>query len=260
MAIDEAIFRQAQNSPVLPTLRFYGWCRPAVSLGYFQSISDEIDVTACRRQGIDIVFRPTGGKAVYHSDDFTYAVVAGDRDALFPPNILGTYEIIGRWLMTGLRELGIHAELAHNERDCSLALLKTSCFSSPSRYELLAGGKKICGSAQVRSRGVFLQHGSLLVTFDPSRTYDVMLPHLEPRYDQEMRLQKSVTALCEHVQVSGDWHVRIGEVLKNAFAECFGATFREEDLSPDEARLKERLLTEKYRRSCYDEGGMCDEG
>ena len=253
MAIDEAIFRQAQNSPALPTLRFYGWCRPAVSLGYFQSIVSEIDVAACRREGIDIVSRPTGGKAVYHSDDFTYAVIAGDRDALFPPDIQGTYEIIGRWLMAGLRELGIQAELAHSERDCGGAMLKTSCFSSPSRFELLAGGKKICGSAQVRSRGVFLQHGSLLVTFDPARTYAVMLPHLDPREDQERRLRESVTAVCEHVPIPGDRHMQIGAVLKNAFAEYFAATFQEEDLTPDESRLKERLLEEKYRRLCCDE-------
>ena len=149
MAIDEAVFRQAQNSPVLPTLRFYGWCRPAVSLGYFQSLSNEIDLAACRREGIDIVCRPTGGKAVYHSDDFTYAVIAADRDALFPPDILGTYEVIGRWLMAGLRELGIRAELAQNERDGSpgpvedvLLLVSVSLRASCRRQKNSAGAPR----------------------------------------------------------------------------------------------------------------------
>lgn len=248
MAIDEAIFRWAQKAPAPPTLRFYGWCKPAVSLGYFQSALGEIDEAACRKANIDIVSRPTGGKAVYHNDDFTYAVIAGDRDALFPKDILGTYEMISCWLVDGLRKLGIQAELAHKERNHDDATLKTSCFSTPSRFELLVGGKKICGSAQVRSRGAFLQHGSLLVTFDPARTYEVMLPHLEPREAQERRLRESVTAVQEQAPLSGDLHRQIGDALKQAFTESFVATFQEEDLTPDEERIKKHLLREKYRR------------
>ena len=80
-----------------------------------------------------------------------------------------------------------------------------------------------------------------------------MLPHLEPRVDQERHLRESVTSLCEHVHESGDWHLRIGDILKNAFAECFGATFREEGLSPEETMLKKQLLKEKYCRPCDDE-------
>ena len=248
MAIDEAIFRQAGRSVVPPTLRFYGWRSPSVSLGHFQRMDDEIDMALCQKQGIDAVYRPTGGKAVYHDDDLTYAVIAGDRDG-FPSDILGTYHLIGLCLAAGLRSVGIRAEIATQGRENDPGHLRASCFSVPSRFELLVDGRKICGSAQVRSRGIFLQHGSLLLTFDPVRTYDVILPHAEPREEQIARLRGSVTSVRDHQPMPGD--DRLGQIcraLQGAFADRLGAVFREAGLSPEEEELKENLLRTKYRR------------
>ncbi|MDQ5984507.1 MAG: lipoyl(octanoyl) transferase [Syntrophus sp. SKADARSKE-3] len=248
MAIDEAIFRETLRVSAPPTLRFYGWIRPSVSLGYFQNIEHEIDGPVCLREGIDVVFRPTGGKAVYHDDDITYAVVAGKDDQHFPDDIMGTYRTISRCLAAGLAKLGVDARLADKGRQDDPKRLMASCFSLPSRFELLVDGKKICGSAQVRSRGGFLQHGSLLMTFDPARTYDVLFPHPEPREEHVRRLSRSVTSLSEHLALDSDIHRQVCNALKDAFTDQLHITLVEGALTPEEEDLKANLLRTKYCR------------
>ena len=243
MAEDEAIFKEAQRVPAPPTLRFYGWSKPSVSLGHFQNVDSEIDVSFCRKEGIDMVRRLTGGKAVYHDDDFTYAVIAGDKNGFFPSDIMGTYREISHCLAAGLRQLGIDAGLADKGREKNgPGCLKASCFSVPSEFEILVGGKKIWGSAQVRSRGAFLQHGSLLVSFDPVKTYEIMLPHGEPREGRIRHLRGAVTCMKDHLTCGEDLHALVAEALKRSFSEYFGITLREDGLTPAEEALKEKLL------------------
>ena len=255
MAIDEAIFREAQRTAKIPTLRFYGWSKPSVSIGHFQNRANEIDLTVCQNEGIDIVCRPTGGKAVYHDDDLTYAVIAGEKNSSFPPDILGTYRVISQCMISGLRHLGIEAELAERHHGNNPEQLKASCFAVPANYELLVNRKKICGSAQVRSRGTFLQHGSLLITFDPVKTYEMMLPHAEPRSYHLRRLRDAVTSLQDYLPVSTPDSLReICFVLKQAFARHFDVILKDGELTPEEEKMKIRLLHSKYRQDrCMQE-------
>jgi len=245
MAIDEAIFRENQLRDAAPTLRFYSWCPPSISLGYFQETSKEIDVEECRRYHIDIVRRPTGGKAVLHEHDLTYAVVAKENNPLFPPDILGTYRVISGCIADALSELGIEAEMAGDGRASQDELLKASCFSSPSRYELLVKKRKICGSAQVRSRGVFLQHGSILLDFDPVKTCAVLLSHNSDRVRHVKQLRESVTSINEHtgpiVNVA-----MICDALKKNFEKKLGIELVQEEMTPEEEILKTQLMRDKY--------------
>jgi len=245
MAIDEAIFREVQRSGGPPTIRLYGWLTPAVSIGHFQHIDREIDLEACRKGGVTVVRRPTGGKAVYHDDDLTYAVIARENTSLFPPTILETYMVISQCLAQGLLDLGLEATLAVEGREPGKGSLDASCFSEPSLHELLVKGRKICGSAQMRSRGVFLQQGSLLMSFDPEKICDVMLPHREPRAMQVQFLQEKVTSLNEHLPRS----VTRGDVCKSlieAFQAGWDVLFAEGSLTPEEEKLKDHLLETKY--------------
>ena len=245
MAIDEAIFREVQRSGGPPTIRLYGWLSPAVSIGYFQHIDREIDLEACRKDGVTVVRRPTGGKAVYHDDDLTYAVIAGENASLFPPTILETYRVISQCLVRGLRKLGLEAILAEEGREAGKGSIDASCFSVPSLHELLVKGRKICGSAQMRSRGVFLQQGSLLMSFDPEKTCDIMLPHREPRARQVQALQEKVTSLYEHLPRS----VTREDVCKSlieSFQTGWEVLFAEGSLTPEEETLKDHLLNTKY--------------
>ncbi len=254
IAVDEAVFRENHRREALPTLRFYGWQSPAVSMGYFQNTFREVDVKSCRRHGIDIVRRPTGGKAVLHDRDLTYAVVARGNDPLFPDDILGTYRVISGCIAEGLSRIGIKAEIADEERSFQDNCLKTSCFSSPSRYELLVEGRKICGSAQVRSHGVFLQHGSILVDFDPFKTCAVMLPHHHEEEKYIEQLWRSVTSIDNHVSQPVDLTM-LCDVLRKGFEKALGIRLVEQDLSPEEEELGAWLLRNKYLTDTWNMDG-----
>lgn len=178
MAIDERLLRDAANGEAVPALRFYTWDPPAVSLGRFQDEESAVDARACRRLGIDIVRRITGGRAVLHHHELTYSIVARTDHPVFPNALLGTYKVIAEGLLAGLGNLGIRAEMV--SRSCRNAERvrkragEPACFASPSWYEILAGGKKIIGSAQRRIPGAFLQHGSILIGRDPSLEVSVI--------------------------------------------------------------------------------------
>jgi lipoate-protein ligase A len=245
MAIDEAIFRENQLIDAAPTLRFYSWSPPSISLGYFQETSKEVDVEECRRYHIDIVRRPTGGKAVLHEHDLTYAVVAKENNPLFPPDILGTYRVISGCISDALSELGIKAEMADDGRASQDKLLKASCFSSPSRYELLVKKRKICGSAQVRSRGVFLQHGSILLDFDPVKTCAVLLSRHSDREMHVKQLRKSVTSIYEHVGPTVNVAM-ICHALRKNFEKKLGVELVQKEMTPKEEILKTQLMRDKY--------------
>ena len=253
MAIDEAVFRKNIRGESPPTLRFYGWQSPALSIGYFQDYRKEVDDEACRKFGVEVVRRPTGGKAVLHERELTYAVVAGADTDFFPPDILKTYLVIGRCLAEGLAGVGIRAEMKEDGRRPPDGALPSACFSFPSRYELLVGDRKICGSAQMRSQGAFLQHGSLLTAFDPLRTCEVMLPHrrLEKEAD---RLRNAVTSVGEQAGPALD-EEGLRRALREGFERTLGIRLREGMLTPGEQALRDELVEKKYGREEWNREG-----
>lgn len=260
MAIDEAIFRENQRTDTPPTLRFYSWSPPSVSLGYFQATWKEVNVEACRRYSVDIVRRPTGGKAVLHENDLTYAVIASERNPLFPPDILGTYKVISGCVAGGLSELGIEAEMEGEGRSNPDDSLKAACFSSPSRYELLVKKKKICGSAQLRSKGIFLQHGSILVDFDPLKTCALLLPQHGDQTRQAEKLHGSVTSIHEQVGASVSVE-NICHVIKNSFEKKLDIKLVEGCLTLEEESLKLQLMSDKYMNDKWNmEGKVQSDG
>ena len=245
MATDEALLRHAGTAPPVPTLRFFGWDPPAVSLGYFQDAMKEVNLPYCREQGIDVVRRPTGGKAVFHDREVTYALVAGENHPLFPRGILGTYKVISSAILGALSKLGVEAEITADGRAHAPDGLAAFCFSVPSRYELLVKGRKICGSAQTRSRGVFLQHGSILMDFDPVRTAAVLLSPGE-RVEQKIRdMERAVTSLRSHLKERIS-PLGLTRVLLEGFEEAFRVRIMPGELSPEERNIKEHLLRTKY--------------
>jgi len=166
MAIDASLLEEVEKSNTTSTIvRFYGWSTPTISLGRNQQIAKAVDVEYCRTHGIDIVHRPTGGRAVLHDDELTYAVVSNDTDR-FGDSIYGNYKRVSEALCLAYNRLGVPAVLAPETRKLSPLDNDADppCFLSPSRYELLVLGRKIAGSAQRRLRRSFLQHGSMPIT------------------------------------------------------------------------------------------------
>ncbi len=167
MAIDEALLESigAGNSP--PTLRFYGWEPGCLSLGHAQPLGD-IDRLALEAQGWDLVRRPTGGKAILHVDELTYAIIAPSRHPALQGGVLASYRRLSMGLTAGLTRLGLEldppsAEPVPGDQQNPI------CFETPSAYELTSHGKKLLGSAQLRRRDAILQHGTLPLVGDISR-------------------------------------------------------------------------------------------
>jgi lipoate-protein ligase A len=242
MAIDESIFHETIKNRKHPTIRFYSSYPAAVSIGYFQDIRKEVNIEKCYRAGVDVVRRITGGKAVFHSNEITYCVVAGDQEKIFPSDISGTYKVISKCIARGLAYLGIRADLAEGGRVGAREELKSCCFSVPSKNELLVDGRKICGSAQVRRRGGFLQHGSLLLAFDPGETASLLLPARTP--EQVEKLREAVTAINEELVSPVDMQ-KICLQLRRGFTDELGIKLVSETLTPAEKTLKNELM-KKY--------------
>ena len=142
-------------------LRLYGWSRPTVSFGRNEPAVGVYDPERGGAEGPGFVRRPTGGRAVLHDDEVTYAVVVPDRAFGGPRD---AYRAINEGLLRGLRTLGVEAEVA---REGTVAGVDEGpCFRTPAPGEVTAGGRKLVGSAQVRLGQSLLQHGSLLLRGD----------------------------------------------------------------------------------------------
>src|SRR5919109_722923 len=175
MAVDEAVLEVFAVEGGATTVRFYSWSPPAVSLGYAQPIEREIDLRQCTALGIDVVRRPTGGRAVLHDHEVTYSLVIAANDPRVSSGILAAYLTISQALIRGLSYLGITAELLPPRRGVSLPSNQVSpvCFAMPSSYEVAVAGRKIIGSAQRRAHDVIMQHGSIPLSWNLERIWAV---------------------------------------------------------------------------------------
>jgi lipoyl(octanoyl) transferase len=257
MAVDEAIMIAHKNGLVPPTIRFYQWSPPAVSLGYFQDLKKEINVKVCQEIGIDIVRRPTGGKAVLHDQELTYSFIIKENDPLVNDSILETYKKISGGIIRGLSYLGIKAELVPLRDKLENNLLgrsdkarihhldfKSICFSVPSQYEVQVEGKKIVGSAQVRKGGVVLQHGSLLIKLEKDKLFSVFnFPSVQIR--EKLKSKFKATSLEEILKRKIDFS-ELSNILPRGFEEEFGVRLIESKLTEPEEKIFKDLLGNKY--------------
>src|SRR5256714_4150073 len=161
MAVDEVLLEGVVAGTAPPTLRFYGWTPPCLSLGYFQPF-DAVNLDGCRALGVDVVRRPTGGRAILHDRELTYSVVLPASTLGHDGGVLPSYRRLSLALQDGLRRLGVPATLAPESAGRSAAH-GAVCFDRPSAPEILLHGRKLVGSAQMRRGGGPLQPGSILI-------------------------------------------------------------------------------------------------
>lgn len=140
----------------LPTLRLYRWSAPAVSLGRFQR-DQVVDRAACARHGVEVVRRPSGGRALLHGGDLTYAV-AMPRPSGPAGSIDAVYGLVAAALVAGLARLGVAASVGRGDGATGPA-----CFAGQQGADLRVGERKVCGAAQLQRAGAVLQHGALLL-------------------------------------------------------------------------------------------------
>lgn len=257
MAIDEAIMIAHREGLVPPTIRFYQWSPSAVSLGYFQDLKKEINVDTCKDMGIDIVRRPTGGKAVLHDKELTYSFIIRENHPLVNDSILETYKKISGGMIRGLSYLGITAELVPLREKLKSGSLpkeeksekrhsnfKSICFFVPSQYEVQVEGKKIVGSAQVRKGGAVLQHGSLLIELEKDKLFSVFnFPSVQIR--ERFKTRFKATSLEEILKKKINFS-ELSEILPRGFEEEFGVKLTEGKLTEQEEEISKDLLENKY--------------
>jgi lipoate-protein ligase A len=171
MAVDATILGGVESGQSPPTLRLYRWDPPCLSLGYSQPFSD-LDQSRLEEWGWDVVRRPTGGRAILHVDELTYAVIGPKSDPRLEGGLMESYRRLSEALFRSLDLLGLPVQVHQGKNP--LAHQQPVCFENPSEFEITAGGKKIIGSAQARKRGGILQHGSLPLYGDLSRITEVL--------------------------------------------------------------------------------------
>jgi len=243
MAVDEAILEgYAASRPVhlAPTLRLYSWSPPALSLGRRQAASH--DPAFLEREGLDLVRRPTGGAAVLHEHERTYAVVGLLRHPPFPGGVLETYRTIAAALELALRDLGVDARAVGPRQVSRSAEASRLCFGETSHHEIAAGATKLVGSAQLRRRGAFLQHGSILMRADADRVARAMGAPVPPRG----RFAGIEDVLDRSVPAS-----ELDRALRHAFAESLGLELHPGELTPEECALAARWASSKYRARAW---------
>ena len=238
MAIDEAMLIALVDGASPPTLRFYGWAPPCLSLGRSQPAADA-DLPVCRAAGVDLVRRPTGGRAILHTDELTYSITLLSSDPRAAGGVVESYRRLSEGLLAGLRRLGIEAVQARGQRKPA-SDLTAICFDTPSDYEITAGGRKLIGSAQWRSRGRVLQHGALPLHGDLSRIVSYLsMPDAE-RETQRRALGASALTLEEALGRALPF-AQVAYALASGFAQALNLTLISGDLTGYERALADDL-------------------
>lgn len=250
MAVDEAILTGHQEGTSPLTLRFYGWDPPALSFGCFQNPLTKAERTLVRGKQVDYVKRPTGGRAVFHDDEITYSLIAGEKEGFTGP-VLADYLRIAKGLKRGFELLGLQVQLAEGTKQREAH--SRACFASPSWYEITSAGKKLVGSAQLRRGGSLLQHGSILITFDPLIFLELMGGTRREDYTAVgKRLQQSIIGLQEIL----GYYPKKSEVISSlveGLGSSLGVSWRKLPLTAKEISLAQKLETEKYSNPLWNE-------
>jgi len=241
MRYDEMLAQQLVGGAGTPVVRIFRWKPWAISLGYNQSVAD-LNVERCAGDGIDVVWRPTGGRAILHAEELTYSVVmVSDRKS-----VLQVYNDISRALVRGLALFGVDVVLQKSQPDFRTEYRRTSsipCFTSSARYEIEWHGRKLVGSAQRRysdgARDIVLPHGSILCGSAHRRLADYLAVD-NPRLVEQIRrdMERKTVDLSELLARPVDLD-ELGRAIRKGFELEWGVTF--ENASAD-LRLEPLLL------------------
>ncbi|MGG1515549.1 biotin/lipoate A/B protein ligase family protein [Paenibacillus oryzisoli] len=253
MALDEAMLTAHSEGLAPPTVRFYGWNPPTLSIGYFQKAA-EVDQEAVAGEGIGFVRRPTGGRAVLHDKELTYSIIVAEDYPGIPRQVTEAYRVLSEGLLRGFRALGLQAEMvqlaSEEEKEKYASAGSAACFDSPSWYELVVEGRKVAGSAQVRQKGVVLQHGSILLDMDTDQLFR-LLRFANEKVAERMKASfvKKAVAINDLLRAQAKPEVTLRDVedaFRREIAAGLGVELEEAPLTPYEVELTEQLVREKY--------------
>jgi len=228
MARDVAILEAVSTGESPPTLRLYGWTPPCLTLGRHQGV-ESADLDFCRREGIDVVRRPTGGRALLHHLELTYSVVAPLGMGPLPRPLQDAYRMICGALVRAMQSLGVEAELTGGEVNLELPSPRTTipCFEAPAGGEVVVKGRKLVGSAMRAHAGTILQHGAIVLDWDGRLQAGSM------GLDDDTGLRPHITTLADElgrVPARGE----VEDAVVAACSEQLGVAFESKTLTGDE--------------------------
>ncbi|PKN92506.1 MAG: lipoate--protein ligase family protein [Chloroflexi bacterium HGW-Chloroflexi-6] len=250
MAVDEAILEHAGRGDSRPTLRLYAWQPACLSLGYAQPYTD-VDESRLAAHGWDVVRRPTGGRAILHTDELTYSVTTAPNEPIMEGTVLESYNRIAGALLAACHSLDLPVSMEQHAPPAE-ATKGAVCFEVPSAYEIVLDGKKLIGSAQARKREGILQHGSLPLHGDLTRIVQALAFEDEvTRGNTAVRLLKRATTAENHLQRVIAWETA-AQALVGAFQQTLGLIFERGELSGAEKARAEELVQKKYNHPAWN--------
>jgi len=232
MAVDEFLLGKVERERLAPLLRLYSFDPAAITIGFHQGPASGLDRERVEHDGVDVVRRFTGGRALLHEGELTYCIVASTDGFPFDTHLQASFLRISEAIVRALRSIGVDASISDGRSPSGVHPHSKPCLDSVSRQEITARGKKIVASAQRRTRSSFLQHGSILLTPASGRIVDY-LP--APR----VSLSDRVTSISEELGGEVDPSLVRREVVKG-FEEVFLISFSALRLSEDEERMVSR--------------------
>jgi lipoate-protein ligase A len=251
MALDEAILEHIGRGESLPTLRLYAWDPACLSLGYAQPFSD-VDTARLTARGWEVVRRLTGGRAILHTDEITYSVIAPHDEPRLAGSVLESYSRLAQALLLAVQQLDLRVEMKEGKA-ANGPTPNPVCFEVPSTYEITVDGKKLIGSAQARKKEGVLQHGSLPLTGDLARICQALVFESESRRaDASKRLLARAATVESALGRAVSWETAAESFIR-AFERQLGLTLERGELSASESKRTAELVTEKYDHPSWTE-------
>lgn len=243
MAIDEAVLLRHLQGQAPPTLRVFRWSQPSISLGRFQRVEREILMERCEQQGIALVRRPTGGRAVYHRDEFTYSFISSKTYGI-PAGIVAAYAHLAQGLIAALALLGVPAELSEGRVSKQPS---AACFASSTQADLTSSGFKLIGSAQVWKEDALLQQGSLPLDDRSAEFYSLLSFPDEEARSAALEQYREMTTPLRSFAPAITWE-EVARAFQSGFASALHVNFQPGTLTPEEWELARTLVHEKYSK------------
>ncbi|MEE8122018.1 MAG: biotin/lipoate A/B protein ligase family protein, partial [Anaerolineales bacterium] len=250
--LDEAILEAVGRGESLQNLRFYAWEPPCISLGVAQPFHD-VDLKRLGTKQWDLVRRSTGGRAILHTDELTYAVIAPIDNPHVAGGVLESYRHLSAGLVAGLQQMGMFVEIEPEKQLSEEERGNPVCFQAPSAYEITVKQRKLLGSAQVRRRYGILQHGTLPLKGDITRICEVL------RFEDEEGRTAAVDALRNRAatveELLGEtvsWE-RAAKAMSAGFRQTLDLQLELGDPSPGELTRAEDLQRERFAKSQWTE-------
>ena len=227
MAMDRAELVSISKEKAPPTVRFFTWKPPAISIGYFQSLKEEVNLEACKSLGVDYVRRITGGGAVFHDKELTYSIVIPESHCQIPKNIIKSYGRICGAIIKGLNQLDIESKYVPIN-------------------DIVSNNKKISGNAQTRKEKTVLQHGTIIMNVDVEEMFALLKVPNEKIKDKLISDVKQRVTSVKHILGKIISFKKACEAMKIGFEEEFDVELILGDLTTEEIEL-----TDKFEREFF---------